>query len=115
MRSPSWRATPSGTSRGGSPPPDCSRWRCGRSFEAAWGRRNVEQGHKRTRKRLVSVAEAVPYLAIGISAVSTAAESKSSNSDSSEKSLTAKLMGTPPGRILIVIIGILVIVVAYAW
>ncbi len=83
-------------------------------FEAAWGHRDIEQGHKRTLKRLGSVAKAVIYLAVGVSAVSTAAGSSSSrsNSNNSEKTLTGKLMGTPPGRILIIVIGIVVIVVA---
>jgi hypothetical protein len=81
-------------------------------FEATWGHRDIEQGHKRVLKRLGSAAKAVIYLALGVSAVSTAAGAKSSNSNSGEKSLTAKLMGTPPGRILIIAIGIVVIVVA---
>lgn len=83
-------------------------------FEAAWGHHSIGKGNKRTLKRLGSGAKAVIYLALGISAVSTAAGSSSarSNSNSGEKALTARLMGTPPGRMLIVVIGIVVIVVA---
>lgn len=81
-------------------------------FEAAWGHRDVEKGHKRILKRLGSAAKAVIYLAIGVSAVSTAAGSQSSSSNGGEKALTAQLMGTSPGRILIVAIGVVIIVVA---
>jgi len=113
VRSPTWRATRWVMGCCGSPPSELFALALWQIFEAAWNHRDIEQGHQRTLKRLGSVAKAAIYLALGVSAVSTAAGSSSSrsNSNSGEKALTAKLMGTLPGRTLIIVIGIIVIVV----
>ncbi len=82
-------------------------------FEAVWGHREVQEDKKRLLKRLNSAARAIVYIALGVSAVATAARAPSSgkSSNSSEQSLTAKLMAMSFGRILVIIIGIVVIVV----
>jgi hypothetical protein len=62
---------------------------------------------------LSSAARAIVYIALGISAVATAAKAPSSrkSSNSGEQSLTAKLMAMSFGRTLVVIIGIVIVVV----
>jgi Ca2+/Na+ antiporter len=80
-------------------------------FEALWGHRGVEQGRKRIVKQLGSAGKAVVYLALAASAASTA-KGSSSNSNTSEKTLTAKLLAVPFGRILVVLVGVVVMVVA---
>jgi len=82
-------------------------------FEAIWGYREVEAGSKRVRKRLRSAGRVVVYVVLGVSAVTTAVGSASSgkSSNSSEQSLTGKLMSVAFGRILIVLIGVAIIAV----
>jgi hypothetical protein len=79
-------------------------------FEAVLGHRNVEQGRKRIVKRLGSAGKAVVYIALGVSAASTAAGASSSGSGK-EKSQTARLMSEPFGRVLVIAIGLAVMVV----
>ncbi len=82
-------------------------------LQAAWGHHDAPRGRERIGKRIGSVAKAVVYLALGISAASSAARSGSSrNSNTSEKTLTAKLLSVPFGRTLVVLVGVTVIVVA---
>ncbi len=78
--------------------------------EAIWGHREREPGIKRIRKRLGSAGKAVIYAGLGVSAISTAAGSSSSSSGS-EKTLAARLLGLPFGRILVIAIGLAVVVV----
>ncbi|SDP50567.1 protein of unknown function [Nakamurella panacisegetis] len=81
-------------------------------FTALWGY-SYEKPKKKVFKRLGAAGKAVVYLGIGISAVTTAAgggQKKSGNS--SEKSLTAKLLGVPFGKVLVIAVGIAVLVVA---
>jgi hypothetical protein len=79
-------------------------------FEAIWGHRDVEEGRKRIIKRLGSAGKAVVYIVLGVSAVSTAAGSSSSGSNK-QKTMTAKILALPFGRVLVIAIGIGVMVV----
>lgn len=79
-------------------------------FEAAWGHRNKQEGRKRTFARLGSAGKVIVYLALGISAVSTAAGSSSSGSND-QQTLTARLMSVAFGQVLVVVIGLIVVVV----
>lgn len=79
-------------------------------FEAGWGHREVERGRKRVVKRLGSAGKAIVYLALGISAVSTAIGSGSS-SNSREQTLTARLMSVAFGQVLVIAVGVVVAVV----
>ncbi|MDQ2845383.1 MAG: DUF1206 domain-containing protein [Actinomycetota bacterium] len=79
-------------------------------FEAGWGHHEA-QGRARVGRRLASAGRAVVYLALGISAVSTAAGSSKSNSNAGEKTLTAKLLSVTFGRLLVVVVGVVVVVV----
>lgn len=78
-------------------------------LEALFGHR-AEDGHKRTFKRLVSVAKAVIYGGLGVSALKTAvgASSKSSGTHST----TARLMAMPGGQLIVAGVGVVVLVVA---
>ncbi|QNK80536.1 DUF1206 domain-containing protein [Nakamurella sp. PAMC28650] len=79
-------------------------------FPAIWGYRSETDQKKKIARRLGAAGKAVVYLGIGISAVSTAAgHGKSGNR--SEKSMTARLLGVPFGRVLVVLVGIAVVVV----
>ena len=48
-------------------------------FEAIWGYQDVEKGRKRVMKRVGSASRAVVYIALGVSAATTAAGASSSN------------------------------------
>lgn len=80
-------------------------------FEAGWGHHEA-QGRAQVGRRLASAGKAVVYLALGISAVTTAAGSSNSNSNTGEKTLTAKLLSVMFGRLLVIVVGIVVIVVS---
>lgn len=77
---------------------------------AAWGFQNQDDDKKKIVKRLGAAGKAVVYLGIGISAVSTAS-GRGKSGNNGEKSLTAKLLGVPFGRVLVIVIGIAVVVV----
>lgn len=77
-----------------------------RLLEAAVGRR-AEEGGERLRKRLGSLAKAVIYGSIGISALQVAIGSGGS---SGGPSTTAQLMNLPGGRWIVGLIGVGVIV-----
>ena len=80
-------------------------------FTALWGYAD-EEPKKKLMKRLGAAGKAVVYLGIGISAVTTAAGGGGQKSgNSSEKSMTAKLLGVPFGRVLVIVVGIVVLVV----
>jgi hypothetical protein len=77
---------------------------------AAWGYQHEDDDKKKIMKRIGAAGKAVVYLGIGISAVSTAAGQRKSG-NSSEKSMTARLLGVPFGRVLVIAVGIAVVVV----
>ncbi|MET3804209.1 nitrogen fixation-related uncharacterized protein [Nakamurella sp. UYEF19] len=79
-------------------------------FTALWGHGGEQDLKKKVTKRLGSAGKAVVYLALGISALTTAAGGRKSG-NSSEKTLTAKLLGVPFGKVLVIAVGIVVIVV----
>lgn len=78
-------------------------------FEALWGHRDREEGRKRTMTRVGSGGKVVVYIVLGISAITTALGSSSSGN--SQKTMSAKLMTSGFGRVVIVGIGVAVIVV----
>lgn len=77
---------------------------------AAWGYQHQDDVKKKIVKRIGAAGKAVVYLAIGISAVSTAVGQKKSG-NSSEKTMTARLLGVPFGRVLVIIAGLAVVAV----
>ena len=79
-------------------------------FTALWGY-SQEDPKKKVMKRLGAAGKAVVYLGIGISAVTTAAGGGKKSGNSSEKSMTAKLLGVPFGKVLVIAVGIAVLVV----
>jgi len=83
-------------------------------FEAIWGYRDFQEKKKRISRRLRSAGRAITYLVLGVIATSTAVGGKSSktSSNSSEQSLTAKLLSEPYGRILVVLIGVVIVVIS---
>jgi hypothetical protein len=78
-------------------------------IEAIWGHRDRPAGMKRIRKQLGSAGRALSYALIAIAAITTAAGSASSG-NSSEESLSARLMSNTAGRLLVIAIGITIIV-----
>jgi hypothetical protein len=82
-------------------------------FEAIWGYQDIEEGRKRVMKRLGSACRTIVYIALGVSAAGTAAGSSSAgkSSNSSEQSLTAKLMSMSFGQILVIVVGLVIVVV----
>jgi len=79
-------------------------------FEAVLGHRAEKEGRHRITKRLGSAGKAVVYIALGVSAASTAAGASSSG-DSKEKSLTGRVLSAPFGRVLVIAVGIAVLVI----
>lgn len=79
------------------------------AFEAIWGHRDERAGRSQVLARLGSAGKAIVYLAMGISAVSTAAGSGTGGS--SQKTWTARLLSDPLGRLLVVAVGIAIVVV----
>ena len=78
-------------------------------IEAIWGHRDRPAGVKRIRKQLGSAGRAVSYAVIAIAAIS-AAMGSSGSGNSSEESLSARLMSNTLGRLLVIAIGITIIV-----
>ena len=73
-------------------------------LEGALGHRS-ENGADKVRKKATSIAKAVVYIVIGISAVKVAIGSGSSgNTDST----TAKIMNLPAGQVLVGIVGLVI-------
>lgn len=66
-------------------------------------------GGKRTVKRLSSVAKAVVYAALGVSAARTALTASSGGS--SEETLTQRLMSAPAGAALVGLVGLVIAIV----
>lgn len=79
-----------------------------RLLEAAAGHRD-EDGAKRVAKRIFSVAMAVVYGALGVSAAGVALGSGGSKSNS-EETWTARLMSLPAGQALVVLLGVGIVV-----
>ena len=82
-----------------------------RLIEAAVGHRDAE-GPARIRKRVASAGKAVIYAALAFTAFKIAASNSSGDSDSSSKTMTAKLMDLPAGQWIVVGVGVGII--AYA-
>lgn len=78
-------------------------------FIALWGY-SEEEPKKKVWKRLSAAGKAIVYLVVGISAVATAA-GRGKSGNSSEKSMTAKLLGVPFGKVLVIAVGIAVLVI----
>ena len=74
--------------------------------EAINGHRDQEEGRKRTTKRLGSASKAVLYAVLAWTAFKFATGSGQASSGSGQKTLSAKLMSVPAGRILVIAIGI---------
>jgi len=74
--------------------------------EAISGHRDREEGRKRTFKRLGSVGKAVIYAVLAWTAFQFAIGSGDSSSGSGQKTMSAKLMSVPAGRILVIAIGV---------
>ncbi len=77
-------------------------------FEAVWGHRDREEGRKRTVKRLGSAGKVVLYVALAVSAIRVV--TGGSSSGDTQKEMTASLMGSGAGRILVIVIGVVVVV-----
>ena len=78
-----------------------------RLLEAAAGHTD-EEGGKRVAKRIFSLAMAVVYGALGVSAAGVAMGGGSSSN--SEETWTSKLMGLPAGQALVVAVGIGIVI-----
>ncbi len=78
-------------------------------FTAIWGHQEVDDDKKKVVKRLGSAGKAVIYLALGVSAVSTVISGGKSSS-SSEKSMTAKVLSVPFGKVLVIAVGLAIVV-----
>jgi len=79
--------------------------------EAINGHRDQEEGRKRTTKRLGSASKAILYAVLAWTAFKFATGSGQPSSGSGQKTLSAKLMSVPAGRILVVAIGIGIIAI----
>ena len=77
-------------------------------LEAIWGHRDREEGRKRTVKRLGSAGKVVLYVALAVSAIRIV--TGASSSGDTQKEMTASLMGSGAGRILVIVIGVAVVV-----
>ncbi len=71
-----------------------------------------EKEAQRLGQRIGAVAKAVVGLALGVQAAKLAIGSSSKDSSKNQEDWTAKLLGAPAGRVLVVIVGLVVIGVA---
>ena len=71
-----------------------------------WRVMELVYGHLKTEKKVQSAGRALVYLVLGISAVKLAI---GSGGGGNQKAMTAKLMAHGPGRILIVIVGLVIL------
>lgn len=83
-------------------------------MEAAWGFGHVEQGRKRTVKRLAALGKTVVFAGLAVAAIKIAVDgagkaSGGSSGDKAEQGMTAKLLAAPFGRILVVVVGLAII------
>lgn len=83
-------------------------WRLGL---AAWGFSWESDSKKRLVKRVGAAGSAVVYGILALSAIKIAVGSGQSNSDSQQKSMTAKLMGNPFGLAVLIIIAAVIIAI----
>ncbi|WP_435746991.1 DUF1206 domain-containing protein [Nocardioides sp. SYSU DS0663] len=79
-----------------------------RAIEAFGGHRD-EDGGKRVAKGALSLLKAVLYAAIGLSALGIATGAANSGGGSSERTITARLLGLPFGQVLVGLVGAAVI------
>lgn len=82
-----------------------------RFSEAAWGRQDETDDHKRTAKRLGSGANGLVYLAFAVLASRTVT---SSSSSSSGADVTAKVLEWTGGKALVVVAGLVIVAIAVA-
>jgi hypothetical protein len=71
-----------------------------------WRVLELVYGHLKTEKKVSSAGRAVVYLVLGISAVKIAT---GSGSGGNQKALTARVMAHGPGRVLIVVVGLVIL------
>lgn len=83
-----------------------------RLTEAAWGRRDELDDKKRAVKRVESLASGLLYLVFGASVLKTVTGGGSSGGD--QKALTARVMDSSGGELLVALAGLVVIGVAIA-
>lgn len=69
----------------------------------------IEEGRKRTTKRIGAAVRGVVGLALGSYSIKIAVGSGGKSSDSSQQEMTAKLMSLPAGRVLVGIVALVVI------
>lgn len=87
-----------------------------RLSEAGWGKRDEDDEHKRTAKRLLSAGKALVYLAFFVSTLRFLGKGKSaggsggSQGDQQEESATATLLDLPAGQLLVGGTGVALIV-----
>jgi hypothetical protein len=74
-----------------------------------WRAMELVYGHLKTEKKVQSAGRGVVYLVLGISAVKLAT---GSGGGGNQKALTARLMAHGPGRVLVVVVGLVIIGVA---
>jgi hypothetical protein len=82
-------------------------------IEALLGHRDRDSAD-RVRKRLVSAGKAVVYAVIATSALKVAIGVRSQSSEQATDSTTAKLMDLPAGQILVGLVGLGILVTAFA-
>lgn len=80
---------------------------------AAWGHSTEADARKRVMKRASSTGRTIVYLALAFSALRVATGSGGgSGNDSKEEGLTAKLLGEPAGRVLVIAMGVTIVIIA---
>ncbi len=80
---------------------------------AAWGHSAERDDRKQMMKKASSAGRSIVYLALAFSATRVATGSGGgSGKDSTEEGLTAKLLGEPAGRALVIGVGLIIMVIA---
>lgn len=83
-----------------------------RASEAIWGKRDEEDEHKRTAKRMGSAAKAVLYaafLASTVQFITGGASQGGGGGDEQEETLTARVFELPGGRLIVGGVGLAII------
>ncbi|HEY1278403.1 MAG TPA: DUF1206 domain-containing protein [Acidimicrobiales bacterium] len=80
-----------------------------RFSEAAFGHRDEHDEKKRTVKRLASAGRGVVYAAFCASAVAVIAGRSAGNGEQQPKTWTARVLGWPGGRFLVIVAGVALI------
>jgi len=79
-----------------------------RFSEAIWGEQREADSKKRTAKRLASAGKGLVYAAFCASTVSVIAGSPANQDEQQQKTWTAKVLGWPGGRGIVVAVGLAV-------